>query len=172
MGSRNPADQAYGGDSIWSTLKTWIYFWTMEGGKKREKREEKMTLAFRSEGKLPGTKINPRKTKKDMTYPWPTHSPAHFVPTTYQALPTPSSSPYCCEGAGAVKSDSFIPTWVDQVDHLAFSILSPPPLFPVKSDNLLSGNDSDWGVSCQYWHSTFPTRGSHSSMRDWLFLSK
>ena len=41
----------------------------MEGGKKREKREEKMTLAFRSEGKLPGTKINPRKTKKDMTYP-------------------------------------------------------------------------------------------------------
>lgn len=166
MGSGNPADQAYGRGVFEVHLK---HEFTSEQWKGEQSgRKEKKRWHWLSD--LRGNCRAPKSIHGKLKRTWPTHDlPTHlpiFVPTTYQALPTPSSSPYSCEGAGAVKSDFFIPTWVDQVYHLVFSILSPPPLFPVKSDNLLSGNDSDWGVSYQYWHSTFPTRGSHSLMRD------
>lgn len=166
MGSGNPVDQAYGRNSIWSTLKTWIYFWTVEGEQSGEKREEKMTLAFRSEGKLPGTKMNPWKTKKDMTYPWPTHSPTHFCSYNIPGPPHPAFFPlllWRCRGCEVRLLHPHLggPGAPPGVQH---TFTSSP--FPVKSDNLLSGNDSDWGVSYQYWHSTFPTRGSHSLMRD------
>lgn len=100
----------------------------MEGEQSGEKREEKATFAFRSEGKLSGTKVNPWETKEDMKSD-PAHLPI-FVHTTYQALPTPSSSSSSCEDGGAVQSDSFIPTWVYRVYHLVFSVRSSHPLLP------------------------------------------